>query len=196
MSVSFPGGVPQGLKWEDRGHELRVTWRWRHRSTWGLVGFAVFWNLFMLPFMFGGFRFGLSFHLLAGIAVAVMALRQVLNRTEVVAAPGRLTARSGPIRIRVHDVDINPHELKQLFVRSREAGKVNGRPVVYYEVHAITGTHHADVRLVGNLPELAQAHFIEREFERYLEIQNQRTGRVGEIPQPTFLPPPRPQDTV
>lgn len=205
----FPGELPRGMTYDDRGHELEFSWRWRKPQDWFMILFSVVWNAIMVAVVAGmltaaSFEIWILAHLFVGLGTGYIGLRQLLNRTTVTLRPRELTASSGPIG-RQEDVLLNPLDVKQLYIRSRESYKLNNEPVFIYELHAIVRDRWEDLLVVGNIAKLEQAMFMEARVEQYLEISDipvpgsisRHTGR--QVPETHAMrqppPPARPQDS-
>jgi hypothetical protein len=177
---------PPGWQVDESGAQLRITWSWRTGSTFAhALFFFLFWGGGGAWLMTTDFEpaaaargYPLLFVALGAVLVSgtYTLLARLLNHTEVRADAEGLAVRHGPLPW-PGNRSLPAGRVQQLYcrevIRDREQG------THFYEVHAVT-TDGADVPLLANLPNVAQALYVEQRVERQLGIPDRPVG--GELP--------------
>jgi hypothetical protein len=174
------GQVPIPVRFEVQpGHsELRIVWTWRSPKFYALLGFALFWDFFVLVWMGGVFSAGAGvmglfglLHAAVGVGLTYYCLGGLLNRTTIEAGHGRLSFQSGPLPYLRKNLELPARELKQLYAEEREHHGKNGT-TYSYAVNAVLRDGRKQPLLVG-LEELSQALYLEQQIEKVLNIQDE-----------------------
>jgi len=148
-----------------------------------LIPFALFWNGFMVVWMYKALSDGIwvmaafgSIHALVGIGLIYFCIACFLNKTDVSIDPNYLTVRHYPVPW-MGNQKIRVHEIKQLYTKEHITRNKNSTSVSY-RVYAILN-NLKEKKLISNLDTLSQGKYIEREIEAVLGLEDiQVAGEV------------------
>lgn len=183
-----PVALPQGFELSTRDGHLRITRRWFNLPELVLIPFAVAWNAFLVGWyatalgndMPGGMNIIMLVfpvvHVAVGVGVAYRAVANLVNRTTLLVTPAALAVRHLPLPWwPAPSVPVG--EVEQLYcTRNVRHGK-NGTSVTF-ELRAVT-REHASLLLIGGLPDLDHALWMEQEIERHLDLRDRPVA--GEV---------------
>ncbi|MBK6947969.1 MAG: hypothetical protein IPH16_07860 [Haliscomenobacter sp.] len=173
--------LPKGFEVRRGMDELLIDVKWR--NTRGGKGFftvfALFWNLFLIPFVVMAISSGelkillfLSLHLIVGISFLIYTLGLWLNTTLITVSRKGIDVRHQPIPIPFNPKrQLIASDIQQLYVEEYVPSKTNGRPDITYAVRYKTHKGE-DERLVKGFRSANQALYIEREVEKFLGIDD------------------------
>ena len=158
------------------GDYLMVMWRWRGVAGCFLVGFAAFWNTFLVVWTAGAASASVLFALfsvpfwIVGLGMAYLALAMLVNRTEIV-VDDQIRIWHGPLPWK-NPAPVPVDRLTQLFVFQRITQGKYG-PNYSYELQALQQDGPVLTLLKGeSTPDVPRA--IERLIEVHLGIDDQR----------------------
>ncbi len=171
--------LPKGMEILKLRSELELQVSWRSVLQTGLVFFAIFWNIIVLPFAIFAILsgqiimiLGLSLHLAVGIGLIYYIITAIFNTTFITVDNHRLHIEHRPLRVPFYpNQDFPAQEIDQIYVNKYVKSKTNGRPDYAYGVEAIMKDKN-HVRLVGGLQYADQALYIEQEVESFLGIRD------------------------
>jgi uncharacterized membrane protein YhiD involved in acid resistance len=142
-----------------------------------LAFFALFWNGFMIVWMTMAISSGVwimaafgCIHAAVGICMAYFAVASFVNKTDISVDPNYLKVRHYPLPWK-GATEIRVHSIKQLYCKEKISRSKNGVNVTY-QVNVITEDNR-EQKLLSGLQDSSQAHYIEKEIEAVLGIQNQ-----------------------
>ncbi len=173
--------APKGMTVATEGGGLVIRRRWFSPSAFFLLGFAVFWDGFLVVWYtialsgaLGGddaAAMALLFpllHVAAGVGITWLALATLLNTTKITLRSGELSVEHGPVPWK-RPPTLKAGDLEQLWVVEKRGNK-GGRS---YQLHARTrqGVAH---KLVSGLQDVNQARFLERRLEAALGIRDRK----------------------
>jgi hypothetical protein len=172
-------GLPPKMALSHRGSYIEIVRKW-----FGLRTIATTISAMLMPAIFFVFMYpkGLAAipHLFllflgAGFCVtAYTALAGWVNHTHITVGQGKLQIRHAPLPWPGNRIE-DSSNLKQLFAKEVRGQKNS----VTYELHAITRDERT-IKLVGGLESSEQAHYIERQVEKYLGIEDAPVkGEIG-----------------
>lgn len=175
-----PVALPERFEVERHGGRLKVRWRWFQAHLLMLVPFAIAWDAFLVNW------YGIALkgeagemnlimvvfpiaHVAAGLAITYLAVANLINHSAVDVTAGTLRVRHGPLPW-LPMPTLPARAIEQLYVTKKVRRNKNGTTVTY-ELRAIT-REHAGQLLLGGLPELEQALWLEQELEAHLDIRD------------------------
>lgn len=157
---------------------LTIVWTWRSPKFYALLGFALFWDLFVMAWIGGVISAGAGvmglfglLHAAVGAGLTYYCLGGLLNRTTIAVGQGYLNIRSAPLPYLRKNLELPSRELKQLYCEEREHHGKNGT-TYSYAVNAVLRDGRKQPLLVG-LDELGQALYLEQQIEKVLNIQDE-----------------------
>lgn len=196
--VTFPGSndlsgpvgpkpavaIPEKLRVEDLGGELRITWRWFSWAVFLLVPFCIAWNGFLIgwygiafsdvgppgPMKFIMLIFPIA-HVAVGLGLLYACLLMFFNSTLVRVSFGELEIRSGPLPV-PGNRRIPLDEIAQLYVRHDQKKGSEGNTSHTYPLLARLKDGQ-EVPLLPRNSELAVARALEQLVEEHLGIRDE-----------------------
>jgi hypothetical protein len=179
-----PAALPQGFDLKRSEDSFKISWRWFTAGKLLLIPFAIAWNAFLV----GWYDTALSSdapwfmvvfpmaHVAAGIAIAWVAVANLVNRSWVTIEGGTLRVRHGPMPWWPRPT-LPARDVEQLYCTRKVRQSKNGTSVTF-ELRAVT-RDHAGQLLLGGLDKLEQALWLEQEIERRLDIRDRPVA--GEV---------------
>ncbi len=179
----FDTPLPKGIKVDNFGGELLISYRWFGPKIIFMTFFALLWNGFMV-FWYGTAisnriwimaLFGLM-HAGVGVGLIYYVLAGYLNTTVVKVGMSDLEIKHGPLPY--PGKRLERAFIRQLYCKERVHRNKNSTSYSY-EVHAITkeGKHE---KLLSGLDKSEQALYLEQEIERYLGLSDRPVrGELG-----------------
>ncbi len=182
--------LPDNLSLHHERDAVIIRRRWFTPSAFLFVFIAFFWNIFAILWLTSALMKGLPLMVIVGLIHAFIGLGLVyfcvasfLNKTDI-------SVDADYLRLRHHPLpwfgtrEFRSYEINQLFckkhvTRSKKRGS-NKRSisVVTYRVYLILN-NGLKRNLISGLKNKSQAHFIEREIESVLGLENQAVA--GEL---------------
>jgi len=178
--------IPEKLRVEDYGGELRITWSWFQWAGLFLIPFCIAWNAFLIGWysiaMAGeGLPWGMKFimlifpiaHVAVGLGLLYTCLVLLMNRTTVRITFGELRISHGPIpapgnrKISVDDID-------QLYVKHERQQKNDSTSHNYPLIARLKSGQ--EIKLLPRNNEVDVARAVEQLVENHLNIQDQLTA--------------------
>ena len=176
--------IPDKLKVEERGRDLRISWRWFSWAILPLVPFCIAWNSFLIGWYSiafsddgppGAFKFiFLIFpigHVAVGMGLLYACLLGILNRTKIEITRNEFRVVHGPIPAgRGRTISVG--EIEQLFVKREHPGQSSRTPHGRFPLVARLKTGH-EIKLLPRNTDLEVARAIEQLIESHLDIEDQ-----------------------
>lgn len=171
--------LPDGMSIRRMISQMEIRYSWRRHASGFLSFFAILWNLMLVPFVAMAIIewepmifLGISLHLLFGVGLLYYLLAHLFNATYITVTPREIKVEVTPLpspltRSRV----LSSNQMEQLYVKKYSSGKTNGQPVWAYAVEAVL-KNQANLRLVSGLKTPDYALFIEKEIEKFLNIDD------------------------
>ena len=176
--------IPENLRVEELGRNLRISWRWFRWPIVMLVPFCIAWNSFLVGWYSLAFSgdgppgaFKIIFlifpigHVAVGIGLLYACLVGLLNRTRIDIARNEIRVHHGPIpagRNRVIPVG----EVSQLYVKHEHNVSSKNAPLGSYSLVAKLASGR-EVKLLPRNSELDVARAVEQLVESHLDIEDQ-----------------------
>ena len=114
----------------------------------------------------------LSLHLMVGLGMGYYLISRFLNRTEIRVNRQKIISDYGPVKLPFKKpLNIPAYRIKQLFIKEREAGRVNGAPQYYYDLMVIQNPGK-EIKLVAGMDRMTQ-QYLEQEIEKFLDLEDQ-----------------------
>lgn len=155
---------------------LIIRRKWFSAVAFFLAFFALFWNGFMVVWMTIAISSGAwimvafgSIHALVGIGMAYFCLASFLNTTDVSVDPNYLSVRHYPLPWGKNK-KVRLHEIQQLYSKEHVSRGKNSTSITY-RLYIVTQDGR-EQRLLSGLQEISQAHFIEREVENIIGLED------------------------
>jgi hypothetical protein len=180
-----PAALPKQFHLDNWGPELTITHRWYTHSVWLLLIFCIFWDGFLVMWYStaasalasgqGSGMLWLMFvfpllHVAVGVGLTYFVISCFVNKTVIRAAAGELTVTHGPLPWG-GSRHLLTSDLKQIFcVQQRRHQDHDCRYTYNVEALQRDGSR---VTLLGSLPELDQARFIEQHVEQHLKLRDE-----------------------
>ena len=174
--------LPSGVEVKEGTGEMviRINW-WKAGSRAANKFFLIFtliWNGFLIPFIFVIIALGemfillfLSLHFAVGVGMAYYLVARFFNTTEIRVNRQRITSEYGPVRLPFKaPLDIPSYRIKQLFIKEKEAGRVNGAPQYSYDLMVIQNPGN-EIKLVAGMDRMTQ-QYLEQEIEKFLDVDD------------------------
>jgi hypothetical protein len=178
--------TPNGVRIENWGSELTLSYRWYTHAVWMLVVFCLVWDGFLigwytaLAHTFKSGHYGTGeiialvfpvFHILIGLGLTYACLTSFFNNTIIKASHGELSVWHGPLPCH-KSVRLVANDVRQIFCTRREHRGRNTTSITYDVVALLYDG--AGETLVQNLSDYARARYIEQELEKHLSIVDER----------------------
>lgn len=176
--------VPDQLCVEERGGELRITWRW---FTWGvlfLIPFCIAWNAFLVGWYSmaagghgapGGMQIIMLLfpigHVAVGLGLLYVCLLLILNRTVIRVSYGELELRHGPLPV-PGNRRVPADEIAQLYVGHERQPRRNGDSSHAYPLIARLKSGQ-QLKLLPRNTQLDIARALEQLVEEHLGIRDE-----------------------
>jgi hypothetical protein len=170
--------LPRGLDVSERSGVLRLERHWFQSNLFFLLIFCVCWDAFMVLWYINvlselsGRGLVALFPLLfvaAGAGMTYVTLAGLINSTVIEAGKTHLALRHTPLPWRGNR-EIWVSELQQIFCEEHVRESMNGSSTTY-SLNAVL-VNGRKLTLVKDLPEAAQALYLEHAIEKYLGITN------------------------
>lgn len=166
---------PSSIHIVENEERLILERRWFNLSSLGVIIFAVVWNIFLILYarqsmqtaadpeeMFLLIPLGI-----VGVIVAYLAVASALNRTRITVDPQMLTVSHTPLPWRSKAVERDA--IQQIVVnRYNSGGTQNQRRTTYAILAQLRDGKQK--RLVGDMPNSAEALYIKKALHQYLSI--------------------------
>ena len=176
--------IPEKLRVEGLGHELRISWSWFRWPIVMLVPFCIAWNSFLVGWYSiafsddgppGGFKlifliFPIG-HVAVGLGLLYACLVGIFNRTTIEVTRNEIRVHHGPIpagRSRT----IPASNISQLFIKREFNAEAPSSPYGLFPLVAKLESGH-EVKLLPRNTELDLARAIEQLVESHLNIEDQ-----------------------
>ena len=171
---------------------LTITYRWRTRMAYVLLGFALFWNAFLGVFLLAGAGFFISAHALVGLGMAYYGLALLLNKSKIAVDRQYLRVEHGPLPTFSRKREIRSGEISQLYLK--RGGTVrSGNTVTQLYALRLRTRQGSEVKLLSGIPDLGLGKRIEQEIEGYLDIEDREPEDTFVLPDlgilEKFIPP-------
>lgn len=168
--------MPKNFQVEKLDGVLTITRTWFTPGVIFALVFVVFWGVVTVGFLANAKGLGSAFLIqmfFGGVTLALgyWTLAHMFNKTIITVGGGQLMVRHGPIPY-PGNLELPSSELAQLWCvehirRTKKSYSYS------YELHART-KEGVDRTLMRDLPDAAQAIYVEQEVERYLRIADRR----------------------
>jgi len=176
--------IPENLRVEELGRDLRISWRWFRWPIIMLVPFCIAWNSFLVGWYSMAFSgdgppgaFKLVFlifpigHVAVGLGLLYACLVGILNRTTIEIARNEISVRHGPIPAgRNRTIPVG--EIIQLYVKREQNLRNKNSPHGSYPLVAQLASGR-EVKLLPRNSELDVAQAVEQLVESHLNIEDQ-----------------------
>jgi hypothetical protein len=176
--------IPDKLRVEELGGELRITWKW---FTWGvlfLIPFCIAWNAFLVGWYSmavgghgapGGMQIIMLLfpiaHVAVGLGLLYFCLLLIFNRTVVRVSYGQLELWHGPLPVPGnHSVPVD--DIAQLYVAHEHKRSNNGNTSHTYPL-IVRLKSGKDLKLMPSNSELDVARALEQLVEEHLGIRDE-----------------------
>ena len=171
---------------------LTITYRWRTRMVYVLLGFALFWNAFLAIFLLAGAGFFISIHALVGLGMAYYGLALLLNRSIITVDRQYLRVDHGPLPTFSKNRELRSGDITQLYLK-RSGTVRSGNNVTQLYALRLQTRQGREVKLLGGIPDLLLGKKVEQEVEGYLEIEDRAVEENFVLPDlgilEKFIPP-------
>jgi len=172
--------LPPGIEAFSFLSELNIELDWKQSKSGFLTFFTIFWNALLVPFVVVAITTGayemllaISLHLLVGISLLYYMLTIFLNKTYIVVDRYHVDIEHKPLHLPFYpDRHISVSELDQIHIEKYVASTTNNRPNYAFAVIA-TLRDQKKLKILKGLKTSNQAHYIEQEIERFLQIEDQ-----------------------
>ena len=173
---------PEGIRVEETGNGLRVSWRWFSGMFIFLLFFCIAWDSFLVFWYTAAFGMGAPWifkvfpiiHLAVGVGLTYFTLAGFLNRTTLELTPDALTVRHGPIPWG-GNLTLPVLELVQFYCQERYQPTRRGRPLLTFQLCAVLKDGRK-VSVLTGLDEREHVLFLEQTLEKWLDIKDQPVG--------------------
>ena len=171
---------------------LHVTYRWRTRMAYVLLGFALFWNAFLAIFLLAGAGFFISVHAVVGLGMAYSGLALLLNSSTITVDRQYLRVEHGPLPTFNRNRELRCSEISQLYLKRSGTVRSGNNVTQLYALRAQT-RQGGEVKLLGGIPDPALGKGIEQEIEGFLDIEDRAVEENFVLPDlgvlERFVPP-------
>jgi len=173
--------IPEGISMEERYGELVLSRKWFSIGAVLLLVFAIFWDGFLFTFykmMLSGDTVPIGavlfpvLHVAAGVGITYSAIAGLVNKTTITVGVDQLTIRHGPIPWRGNRT-LYRSDFVQLYVE-----EVRRKNNTSYRLNAVLA-NQKKLKLLSGIDERSQAIFVEKEIEKFMDIQDERVS--GEV---------------
>ncbi len=169
--------MPSQFSLEKSRYILKITYRFRSPRVYGLAGFMIFWNAFLVVWVsialslkaYPMIAFA-ALHILVGCYLLYGTLVGLFNSMVITVNPGQLQIQHGPIPY-PGNITVSSKDIAQLYCKEKITYRRRGTSA-HCEVYLITKNSKL-ICLTKNLEDVEQALFIEQEIERHLNIEDQ-----------------------
>ncbi len=176
--------LPDKLELIHHVDHIEIVQKWFRSQTVLLTAFTVFWHGLITvscskAFLSGEPMAKCYLLIVIGLGLTYFVVVWWVNCTHISVSQWKITVRHRPFPW-LGDKELATSNLKQLYAKEKvtRTSRRSGR-MVSYHVHALT-RDGGDIRLVGFLQTKEQALYIEREIEKYLEMENLPVkGEIG-----------------
>lgn len=175
--------LPSGMQTLHDRDAFIIRRNWFSPMAFFLVFFCIFWNGFMIFWMYTTLTKGIwimaafgSIHALIGLGMLYFTIASFINKTDISVDPNYLSVRHYPLPW-IGSKKIRVHEISQLYCKKHVTHSKNGTRTSY-RVYVIT-QNNREQKLVSGLNSPNQAQYIEQEIEVILGLENQTV--TGEL---------------
>ena len=175
--------LPAGVELKEGTGELAININWWKAGSRAanrfILLFTLIWNGVLIPFVLVLIATGdlifllfLSLHLLVGVGMGYYLLSRLLNKTEIRVNRQKISSVYGPVKLPFKKpIDLPSYRIKQLFIKEKEAGRVNGAPQYSYDLMVIQKPGK-EIKLVASMDRMTQ-QYLEQEIEKFLHLEDQ-----------------------
>ena len=175
--------LPPNLELVTEYNAVVIRRTWRSALAYFLIVFSLFWNAFMVGWMYMAITQGIwimaalgSIHAAVGIGLIYFTIATFLNKTDIRIDSYNLSVKHYPLRW-FGQIEIPVESIQQVFCKEVVNHNKNSTSISY-EVRCIDRDNRQK-KLLSGLNDASQARYIESEIEKTLGIKDRPvTGEV------------------
>ena len=171
--------VPVNVQLEQRGKDLHISYRMWGAAVRNTVIQAIFWDIVAIGWILVALSednivmslWSAAFVFLA-LSLTYRALVNSLNHTSLIINPQEILVRQGPVPVWGGTLRLDRRGVEQVWCTQRLAYLVNKTPIYVFPI-MLRLKGGRELSLIGNVPDLQQALYLEQQIEKAWAIADE-----------------------